>query len=192
MSIHTFFAVWNFHQYLVCKKNIEEGQVLMVHDYAQNYLCVHQHKVQALHWSHSQVTIHPSCILYRCPISGCNQIVLHKIVHFSDDLKHDAHLVKKFQQANKECGVPIRKIIEFTDQAPSQYKNKSAFRYLSQENIPCQRNFFGVRHGKGPCDAFAGRVKSRLSALMMQKVVIKLQRTIWKVSGLTNLNACTT
>ena len=120
----------------------------MVHDYAQNYLCIHQHEVQALHWSHAQVTIHPSCISYRCPISGCNQIVLHKIVHFSDDLKHDAHLVKRFQQANisvlKERVVQIRKIIEFTDQAPSQYKNKSAFRYLSQEDIPCQRNFFGV------------------------------------------------
>ena len=37
MSSHTFFAAWNFHQYLVCKKNIEKGQVLMVHDYAQNY-----------------------------------------------------------------------------------------------------------------------------------------------------------
>ena len=147
MSSHTFFAAWNFHQYLVCKKNIEKGQVLMVHDYAQNYLCIHQHEVQALHWSHAQVTIHPSCISYRCPISGCNQIVLHEIVHFLDDLKHDAHLVKKFQQANrsllKERGVQIHKIIEFTDQAPHQYKNKSAFRYLSQENIPCQRNFFG-------------------------------------------------
>ena len=94
---------------------------------------------------------------------------MHEIVHFSDDLKHDAYLVKRFQQANisvlKECGVQIRKIIEFTDQALSQYKNKSAFRYLSQEDIPCQRN------GKGPCDAYAGRVKSRLSALVCSETV---------------------
>ena len=123
-----------------------------------------------MHWFHEQVTLHPSSISYRCPIDNCNQIVLHEIVHVSDDLKHDAHLVKKFHTANisilKKHGVDIRKIIEFTDQAPSQYKNKSAFRYLCQEKIPTQRNFFGVRHGKGPCDACAGRIKGRLANLV--------------------------
>ena len=87
-------------------------------------------------------------ITYRCPVRDCNQVVLHEIVHITDDLKHDAHLVKKFQTANvqllQKCGVQICKIIEFTDQALSQYKNRSAFRYLSQETIPTERNFFGV------------------------------------------------
>ena len=113
-----------------------------------------------LHWSHEQVTLHPSCITYQCPVRDCKQVVLHEIVHITDDLKHDAHLVKKFQAANVELlqkhGVQIRKIIKFTYQAPLQYKNRSAFRYLSQEKIPTERNFLGVRHGKGPCDACAG------------------------------------
>ena len=127
-------------------------------------------EVQVMHWSHEQVTIHPSCISYRCPINNCNHIVLHENIHISDDLKHDAHLVKRFQTANiailrKRC-VDICKIIEFTHQAPSQYKNKSAFRYLCQEKVPTQRNFFGVRHGKGPCDACAGRIKRRLANLV--------------------------
>ena len=56
-------------------------------------------------------------------------------------------------------------MIEFTDQAPSQYKNRSAFWYLSQEKIPTERNFFGVRHGKGLCDACAGRVRTQLTNL---------------------------
>ena len=63
-------------------------------------------------------------------------------------------------------------MIEFTDQAPSQYKNKSAFRYLCQERIPTVRNFFGVRHGKGPCDACAGRLKGRLSTLVKSEECI--------------------
>ena len=96
MSSHSFFAAWNFHQYFVCKNNLEKGHVLIVHDYAQNYLCIHQHEIQAMHWSHAQVTMHPSCISYRCPINGCNQIVLHEIVHISSDLLHDVHLVKRF------------------------------------------------------------------------------------------------
>ena len=124
MASHSFFAAWNFHQYLVAKNNIEKGQIIVVHDYAQNYLHIHQNEVQAMHWSHEQVTLHPSCISYRCPIDNCNHIIPHEIVHISDDLKHDAHLVKRFQTANiailRKC-VDIRKIIEFTDQAPSQY-----------------------------------------------------------------------
>ena len=187
MASHSFFAAWNFHQYLVCKNNLEKGQVLMVHDFAQNYLCLHQHEVQAMHWCHQQVTIHPSCVTYRCPIQGCNQLVLHEIVHISDDLKHDAHLVKKFQAANiqvlKKRGVDIRKIIEFTDQAPSQYKNKTAFRYLSDEDTPKERNFFGVRHGKGPCDACAGRFKHRLSQLVKtQTCVINTPKTCFEAA----------
>ena len=176
MAAHSFFAAWNFHQYLVCKNNLEKGQVVVVHDYAQNYLCLHQHEIQAMHWSHTQVTMHPSSISYRCPVENCTQLVLHEIVHISDDLKHDAHLVKKFQQCNLEvltkCGVSIRKIIKFTDQAPSQYKNKTAFRYLCQQKIPTERNFFGVRHGKGPCDACAGRIKGRLANLVKTETVV--------------------
>ena len=64
---HTFFAAWNSHQYLVCKNNLEEGQIVTGHDYAQNYLCIFQHEVQAMHWCHEQVTIHPSCISYWLP-----------------------------------------------------------------------------------------------------------------------------
>ena len=123
MAAHSFFAAWNFHQYLVCKNNLEKGQVVVVYDYAQNYLCLHQNKIQAMHWSHAQVMMHPSSISYRCLVQNCNQLILHEIVHISDDLKHDAHLVKKFQHCNMEVlakhGVAIRKIIEFTDQAPS-------------------------------------------------------------------------
>ena len=176
MAAHSFFAAWNFHQYIVCKNNLDKGQVVVVHDYAQNYLCLHQNEIQAMHWSHAQVTMHPSSISYRCPVQNCNQLILDEIVHMSDDLKHDAHLVKKFQHCNMEVltkhGVAICKIIKFMDQAPSQYKNKSAFRYLSDKNIPTQKNFFGVRHGKGPCDACAGRIKGRLANLVKTETVV--------------------
>ena len=50
MSSHSFFAAWNFHQYLVCKNNLEKGHVLVIHDYVQNYLCIHQNEIQAMHW----------------------------------------------------------------------------------------------------------------------------------------------
>ena len=42
MSEHTFMASWNYCQYKQAKKNIEIGDVILVHDFAQNYLCKHQ------------------------------------------------------------------------------------------------------------------------------------------------------
>ena len=63
-------------------------------------------------------------------------------------------------------------MIEFTDQAPRQYKNKIAFRYLCQDKKPRERNFFGIRHGKGPCDACAGRIKGRLAKLVKSETCI--------------------
>ena len=56
--------------------------------------------------------------------------------------------------------------MQFTDQAPSQYKNKMAFKYAAQCDIPTMLNFFGVCHGKGPCDACAGRTKQQVVSLV--------------------------
>ena len=61
-------------------------------------------------------------------------------MHISPDLKHHAHLVKQFTtkaiNVIKENGIDIHKIVQFTDQGPSQFKNKTAFRYLTQYKVP--------------------------------------------------------
>ena len=114
------------------KKNILVGDVIFVHDFAQNYLCQHQNECQGLHWRHKQVTIMPTVVHYRCP--KCNQLVTHEIVNITDDMKHDAHIVKMFTERSinvlKQNKVNTCKISEFTDQVPSQYKNKTAFNYI--------------------------------------------------------------
>ena len=70
----------------------------MVHDFAQNYLCQHQHEPQGLQWILVQIALHPTVVHYRCPIDNCH-LVTHEVVHVSDNLKHHAHLVEKFQHA---------------------------------------------------------------------------------------------
>ena len=47
-------------------------------------------------WGHKQVTLHPTVAYYTCPNEVCSKLVTHEVVHVSDDLKHDAHLVKRF------------------------------------------------------------------------------------------------
>ena len=78
------------------KKNILVEDVIFVHDFAQNYLCQHQNESQGLHWRHKQVTIMPNVVHYRC--SKCNELVTHEMVNITDDMKHDAHIVKMFTE----------------------------------------------------------------------------------------------
>ena len=167
-SEHTFMASWNYVQYKQAKKNILVGDLIFVHDFIQNYLCLHQNECQGLHWRHKQVTMMPTVAHYKC--SKCKQLVTHEIVHVTDDLKHDAHIVKMFTEKSikiiQNNNVNICKIIKFTDQAPSQYKNKTAFNYLTNTKIPTQKNYFGVRHGKSSCDACTGRVKQGVTRLV--------------------------
>ena len=44
MAEHSFMASWNYWQYKLARRNIIEGDVIMVHDFAQNYLCTHQNE----------------------------------------------------------------------------------------------------------------------------------------------------
>ena len=129
MAEHSFMVSWNYVQYKEAKRNISVELLIFVHDFTQNYLCEQQNEVQGLHWVHKQVTLMPTVTHYHCV--KCEQLVTHEIVHVTDDLKHDAHLVNLFMSKSIEVlrgnNVDIHKIIKFTYQAPSQYKNKTAF-----------------------------------------------------------------
>ena len=152
MSQHTFYTKWNYCQYKRANTNLFLGYILLVHDSAQNILYIRQNESQALDWVYQQVTVLPSVAHFICPKARCDKVVTHEMLCVSDDLKHSAHLVNKFTQVTvdvlKKKKVNICKIVEFTDQAPSQYKNKTALRYLGQSKIPTMRNFYAVRHGK--------------------------------------------
>ena len=138
-------------------------------DFAQNYLCKLQNEPQAIHWLHKQATLHPTVVHYKCPVDDCHTVI-HEVVHISNDLKHDAHLVEKFHQATmkvlKDQNVEVCKIVKFTDHAPSQYKNKTSFAYLSKHAVPTMHCFYGIRHGKRPCDACSGHVKQAMVRLV--------------------------
>ena len=125
----------------------------------------------------------PTVVHYRCV--KWHQLTTHEIVNVSEDLKHDAHLVKAFTARTlsvlRKNNVDMHKIIEFTDQAPSQYKNKTAFNHLASYKIPIQKNYFGVRHGKSSCDACTGRVKQGVTRLVKsEQEVVNSARTFYE------------
>lgn len=129
-------------------------------DFAENFLCKYQNEVQSVYWSYNQVTVHPCVLHYACP--DCSKQVTDYVIFFSDDLKHDPHIVKRIQaetiQHLKTSVTGLEKVVIFSD--PTHYKSKLPFHHLGSENwgVDLERCFFGSRHGKSECDA-AGSIK---------------------------------
>ena len=116
---------------------------------------------------------------------------MHEVVHLSEDLKHDAHIVKNFRARTVEAlcknNVAVCKIIQFMDQAPLQYKNKTVFCYLVENNVPAQCHFFGVRHGKSPDDACTGHVKQGITQLVKNSTEVVNSATAFYEAAVKHL-----
>ena len=154
MAEHSFMASWNYVQYREARRNISVSHVIS-YMILPKIICVSgkmKHKVFIGYTK--QVTLMPTVAHYCCV--KCEQLVTHEIV--------GQYLVKLFTSRSikvlKVNNVYVCKI-KSTDQAPSQYKNKTAFNYLANSKIPTQRNYVGTRHGKSSCDACSGRVSSQ-------------------------------
>ena len=162
-ALHMFNAKWQVNDFKMLKSNLRPGELLMVHDFAQNYLCISQDEAQGGHFLHEQVTIHPSICFRACSTPKCNKIVCEEIIHISSDGLHDNFAVTHFRnscvQDFERRGISVDRVYEFSDQAPQQYKSCNAFYHLSKAQKPSISNFFGVQHGKSVADGAAGRVK---------------------------------
>jgi hypothetical protein len=54
----------------------------------------------------------------------------------------------------------LKKVVVFSDNCANQYKSKLPFYYLSKGKNNIEWHYFGARHGKNPCDALGGVVKT--------------------------------
>ena len=147
MSEHTFFASRNYVQYKKCKNLIESGEVVMVQDFAQNFLCELQNERSAIHWLHKQTTLHPTIVYYRCPHDNCC-LVTHEVIHVSNDLKHDAHLVDKFHTTTMDVlKHTMCWFIKYSNSVTRPHLNikiKHLLITCSKVELPTMHCFYGV------------------------------------------------
>ena len=84
-------------------------------------------------------------------------------VFISDDLLHDAHAVAKMEDMYitrlQKTGLEFAHKVVYSDGCASQFKSKVPFYYIATTHST-QRSFFGTQHGKSPCDALGGVVKT--------------------------------
>ena len=121
----------------------------------------YQDEPKECHWDHSQTVLHLIINHRHCPVD--HKLIVEEHVIVSNDLNHDKHAVKAFEEASmkefEKSGFKPSHILQFCDNCASQYKSKGPFQYIANSDIPKIRSYFGSNHGKGPSDSATGRVK---------------------------------
>ena len=95
MSIHVFHFCWQAFQFDECKKQHQDGDVLLIMDFATNYSHHKQDEVHGAFWCRKQTTLHPIIAYYPCPCK-CGHLVHDEIMILSNDLKHNSFAVNTF------------------------------------------------------------------------------------------------
>ena len=165
MRKHHFYNVWQTYQFMLNKANLQPNQIILVQDFARNFVLDFQDEPKDLHWDHDQVTVHPM-VLYRCcPNERCDELVMEEIIHITPGLKHDPLAVKHFEEDVefhlKSNNVKYEEKFIWTDQAPTQYKSCRVFEGIANSATCITHHYYPVRHGKNPADGSSGRLKRK-------------------------------
>ena len=175
LSLHLFNASWQSQQFSNISGNVPNGWVVMVQDFAENFVCTAQDEIQSAHWNHSTATIHPNVCYYKCP--KCHSIMEESLIFITPDKKHDYHAVHEFMTTSVQylktrlCPTEIQHIVRFSDGAACQYKSKGPFLDVAmaekEYGVPVTYHYFGSRHGKGPSDGESAVVKRQASQAVL-------------------------
>ncbi|KAE8740407.1 hypothetical protein FOCC_FOCC014086 [Frankliniella occidentalis] len=181
---HHFIAKTQSKYLKQLKETLKEGEVVVILDFAQNYLCLIQDAIQSYYWKNDQVTLHPFVAYY----IEDGELKKLPLTFVSDYMKHDVQAVYAAQCKLipfLKARVPNFKIVKyFSDGAASQYKNKFNIYNLSYHEtdfgIQAEWHFFATSHGKGVCDGVAGSLKRNAKSASIRKVLIRNPREFYK------------
>ena len=102
-------------QFDECKKQLWEGDVMLVMDFSTNYSHHRQGEVHGGFWCRKQTTLHPIITYYPCP-QKCDQLVCDEIMLVSSDVKHDSFAVDTYVDKAlshlKENQIPVSSSLE--------------------------------------------------------------------------------
>ena len=168
LSVHMFNFRWQAFQFDECKRLLNVGDILFIIDFAQNHTHRRQDEIQSGFYSRHQTTMHPFIIYFVC--EKCKQLIKDEVMIFSDHMTHDWTAANSFFQKVfvhlEEKEVPLKRMIIFSDNAGSQYKNCKVFDTLSRRNVPVIHNYFGAKHGKAEADGAIGRLSQVIESVV--------------------------
>jgi len=149
-------------------KNLNDDEVLVQMDFAENYAYVAQDAAQAFHYNNDQCTVVPVCCYYK---SG-NEIKHSSLIFLSDSTIHDTASVYLIQQniipEIKKLCPKVKKIIYVTDGARQHYKNRFQICNLAKHyedfGILAEWHCHATAHGKCVCDGLGATFKYEYEA----------------------------
>lgn len=163
---HSFIAKAQSQFFEDKKNNLDEGEVLVVLDFSENYKYFVQDASQAFHFNNTQCTVFPVVYYYKD-----NSVLQHKsLVFLSDSTRHDTaavYTVQKMLIPHIKKNLGVKRIVYFSDGAKQHFKNK-----FQMINLVNHETDFGVQaewhchataHGKGASDG-VGAVFKREAA----------------------------
>ena len=123
MSIHLFHFCWQAFQFDECKKQLQDGDIFLIMDFATNYSHHKQDEVHGAFWCRKQTTLHPIIAYYPYPCK-CGHLVRDEIMILSNDLKHDSFAVNTFVEKAlthlRDNKVTIKRLIMWSDNCGPQ------------------------------------------------------------------------
>ena len=165
MRKHYFYNVWQTYQLVLNKANLQLNQIILVQDFARNFVLDFQDEPKDLHWDHNQVTVHLT-VIYRCCLTeGCDELITEEIIHVTPDLKHDPLAVKNFEEDVefhlRSKNISYEEKFIWVDQAPTQYKSCCVFEGIANSSTCITHHYYPVHHGKNPADGSSGHLKRK-------------------------------
>ena len=170
MSLHLFHFHWQALQFDECKKQLQDGDVMLIMDFATNYSHHKQDEVHGAFWCRWQMTLHP-VVAYQPYPKKCCHLVHDEIMLLSSDLIHDSFAIDAFVDKAlahlTQNEVTIERIVMWSDNAGQQYKSCKVFESLSKfKDIPVMCNYFCAKHGKAEADGAIGHLSMHLDAVV--------------------------
>ena len=104
--------------------NLNENNMLKIHDFSENYTCLLPEEIMSIHWTQDQATVYPIVVLRKVG----EDVREDHLVFISDDRKHDVPFVELCNELTHkyyaEEGLKITHDIEYNDGCASQFKVK--------------------------------------------------------------------
>ena len=129
---HSFLAKCQDNFLSAKKESLKVNEVIVLAEFAENYVFPVKHEIQSYHWSKEYSTLHPLVAYF---INGDGNIQHNSLCFISDDNNHAANFVYKIQAVLvdylKENLPIVDKIFYFFEECAEQNKTRKNFMSLS-------------------------------------------------------------
>lgn len=161
------------------KSSLQPGQLILLTDFAENYVAKFQNEVMAAHWTHTSAetstTIYTAVCYFRK--SSTDDVTTICLAVISDTQSHGTAEVAAFNEIllnylSTLKQSPITSVYLWTDGAAQHFKNRKAISYLCtlSKILGCnvEWNYNESYHGKGPHDGVGATLKRSVWKRVLQ------------------------